>query len=216
MRIEQKPSTMVFPAPAIMATCGDNNIITIAWTGTINSVPPMTYISVRKERHSHQLLMDNMEFVINLTTEDLAYETDYCGIHSGRDMNKFESLNLTPIKSKYVKCPSIKESPVSLECQVTQVIELGSHDMFMAEIVGITVDDQYMDDAGRFDLNRSKLICYSAGKYFSLNEFIGHYGHSKKWYHLGGIIFFEKRQTFSNNSDYYTYSHNAIINSMHV
>jgi len=180
MRIEQKPVPMTFPAPAVMATCGQNNIITIAWTGTLSSVPPMTYISVRKERYSHKLLMENMEFVINLTTEDLKDQTDYCGIHSGRDIDKFEALNLTPIESKYVSCPSIKESPVSLECKVTQVIELGSHDMFMAEIIGITVDDQYLNEHGKFDYNLSKPICYSAGKYFSLNEFIGYYGHSKK------------------------------------
>jgi len=178
-RIEQKPITMLFPTPAVMATCGDDNIITIAWTGTINSVPPMTYISVRKERHSHQLLKENMEFVINLTTEDLAYETDFCGTHSGKDINKFEALNLTPIKSTKVSCPSIKESPVSIECKVTQIVELGSHDMFMAEVIGSTVDNRYTDENGRFDVNKSKLICYSAGKYFSLNEFIGHYGHSR-------------------------------------
>jgi len=183
-KVSWRPGNMIYPLPAVMVSCGEteeeHNIITIAWTGTLCSVPPMTYISVRKDRHSHQLLMDNMEFVINLTTEDLAYETDYCGIVSGRDENKFESLNLTPIPSIHVNCPSIEESPVSIECKVTQVIELGSHDMFMAEVVGLTLNEKYVDDNNRFDFNLSKPICYSAGKYFSLKEFIGHYGHSKK------------------------------------
>lgn len=179
MKVERKPMTMVFPAPAVMATCG-NNIITIAWTGTINSDPPMTYISVRKERHSHHLLKEYGDFVINLSNEDLAYEVDYCGTHSGKDIDKFKQLNITPVDSVHVKSPSILEAPVSIECKVTQIVELGSHDMFMAEIVGLTVDEKYIDENGRFDVNRSKLICYSAGKYFSLKEFIGHYGFNKR------------------------------------
>lgn len=182
-KIAIKPSTIVYPVPAVMVSCGheekDHNIITIAWTGTINSAPPMTYVSIRKERHSHDIISKTKEFVINLTTESLAYETDYCGVHSGKDVNKFSEMKLTKGEASSVLCPTIEESPVSIECRVTQVLELGSHDMFIAEVVGVTVDDKYMDESGNFDLNASKLICYSGGKYFSLSEFLGYHGYSK-------------------------------------
>lgn len=178
-----KPNTIVYPVPAVMVSCGtreeDHNIITIAWTGTINSVPPMTYVSVRKERHSHEIISRTKEFVINLTNEALTYETDYCGIESGKTINKFRELNLTKGVGSVVSCPTIEEAPVSIECKVTQVLELGSHDMFIAEVVGVNVDDKYMDESGRFNLNDSKLICYSDGKYFGLNESLGNFGHSK-------------------------------------
>ena len=138
-----KPGTMLNPVPAVMVSCGDENeknIITIAWTGIINTDPPMTYVSVRKERHSHDIIKRTGEFVINLTTEKLAFATDYCGVRSGRDVDKFKEQKLTAEASQVVKCPSIGESPVNIECRVTEVKELGTHDMFMAEIVSVTVD----------------------------------------------------------------------------
>ena len=144
MKIPFKPGTLIYPLPAVMVTCGDceenYNIITIGWTGTICSDPPMCYISVRKERHSHDIIKKNMEFVINLTTEDLAAATDWCGVRSGRDCNKFKEMHLHTEKAQIVKAPLIQESPLSIECRVTEIKELGSHDMFIAEVVGIDAD----------------------------------------------------------------------------
>jgi len=166
-----------------MVSCGvygdeeSMNIITIAWTGTVNSDPPMTYISVRPERHSYGIINKNRDFVINLTTEKLAFQTDYCGVKSGRDIKKF-SNGLTPHKSEKVKSPSIKESPVNIECVVTDVIPLGTHDMFLAKVVSVSVDEQYIDENGRFDLALSKPICYSHGEYFTLGDKLGKFGYS--------------------------------------
>lgn len=177
-----KPGMMLNPVPAVMVSCGDDkekNIITIAWTGIINSEPPMTYVSVRKERHSHHIIKRTGEFVINLTTEKLAFATDYCGVRSGRDVDKFKEQDLTAEKSKVVGCPSIAESPVNIECRVTEVKELGTHDMFMAEIVSVSVDEELMDETGKLCLEEAGLLAYNHGHYFALMKTpIGRFGYS--------------------------------------
>lgn len=183
------PGTLMAPVPAVMVSCGGHgregepgekpNIITIAWTGIINSDPPMTYISVRRERFSHEIISKTREFVINLTTEDLAFATDWCGVKSGRDFDKFKEQNLTASPSQVVRCPQIAESPVSLECQVTDVIELGSHDMFLANIVSISVDEKLMDDKGAIHLERAGLIAYNHGHYYPIKkQEVGRFGYS--------------------------------------
>lgn len=181
-KIEFKPGTMLNPVPAVMVSCGDEteqNIITIAWTGIVNSDPPITYISVRKERHSHDLIARTGEFVINLTTKDLAYATDYCGVRSGAKVDKFKEMNLTAVKSRHVACPSIQESPVNLECKVLEVHEFPTHDMFLAEIVGVSVEESLMDEKGRLCLERAGLIAYSHGSYVALEkEELGSFGYS--------------------------------------
>ncbi|MDA3930591.1 MAG: flavin reductase family protein [Prolixibacteraceae bacterium] len=182
-KIDFKPGTMVYPLPAVMVTCGsipeEYNIITIAWTGTICSDPPMCYISVRPERHSYDIIKRNKEFVINLTTEKLARATDWCGCRSGRKYNKWNEMNLTPAEAKYVKAPIIKESPISIECKVKEIVKLGSHDMFIAEVVNVRVDDKYMEgENGKFDLSASKPLVYSHGGYFNLGDKIGKFGFS--------------------------------------
>ncbi|MNI63771.1 Flavoredoxin [compost metagenome] len=138
----------------------------------------MTYISVRKNRHSHSIIKENMEFCINLTNEDIAFATDYCGVRSGKNEDKFKAMNLTKQDATVVKCPMIKESPVNIECRVKEIKELGSHDMFLAEIVAVNVDDKYMDENGRFDMQACKLIAYSHGQYYKLGENIGKFGYS--------------------------------------
>lgn len=179
---EMKPSTLLSPLPAVMVTCGSGeeaNIITIAWTGIINSEPPMTYVSVRKSRHSHKLISDSGEFVINLTTENLAFATDYCGVKSGRDVNKAKEMKLTYEDASVVSCPMIKESPVNLECKVTDVMELGSHDMFMAEIVKVHVDESLFQESGRIDLDKAGILAYCHGEYIGLKKHvIGTFGYS--------------------------------------
>ena len=181
-KISFKPGTMLNPVPAVMVSCGDGdvkNIITIAWTGIINTDPPMTYVSVRKERYSHDIIKRTGEFVINLTTEKLAFATDYCGVKSGRDVDKFKEQNLTPEESKVVKCPSIAESPVNIECKVTEIKELGSHDMFIAEIVSVNVDEELMDEKGKLCLEEAGLIAYNHGHYFALKKTeLGRFGYS--------------------------------------
>lgn len=177
-----KPGNMLYPVPAVMVTVsdgqGNDNIITIAWAGTINSDPAMVSISVRKSRYSHELLMKNKEFVINLVTKDLAFAMDYCGVKSGRDIDKFQTMKLTKGKASSVNVPIIDESPVNIECKVTQVLELGSHDMFLAEVTAVLADEKYMDENGRFDLNKSNLVAYSHGQYFTLGEYVGKFGYS--------------------------------------
>ncbi len=177
-----KPGNMLYPVPVVMVTVADkegrDNIITIAWAGTICSDPAMVSISVRKERYSHQMLMDSGEFVINLVTDKLTRACDLCGVKSGRDVDKFELTRLHRGKASSVNVPLIDESPLSLECRVTKVIELGSHDMFMAEVVAVDVDDSYMDDKGKFHLNDSGLVAYSHGEYFTLGEKLGTFGYS--------------------------------------
>lgn len=177
-----KPGNMLYPVPAVMVTVGDgaekDNIITIAWTGTINSDPPMVSISIRKSRYSHELLSKNGEFVINLVTKKLCHAMDYCGVKSGRDIDKFAEMKLTKGKAETVSVPTIAESPVNIECKVTRVLELGSHDMFLAEVTAVQADEAYMDENGRFDLNQTDLIAYSHGQYFTLGECIGKFGYS--------------------------------------
>ena len=176
-----KPSTMLNPVPVVMVSSGtmeQANIITIAWAGTICSEPPMVSISVRPERHSYGMIQESGEFVINLVTEDLAKACDYCGVKSGRDIDKFEKLGLTKLESETVTAPGIEQSPVRIECKVKQQIPLGSHDVFLAEVTGVTVDDKYFDEKDKFDLAKAGLVTYSHGEYFSLNEMLGFYGYS--------------------------------------
>ena len=182
MKKEFKGAEMLSPVPAVMVSLGEGeeaNIITIAWTGIINSIPPMTYVSIRKSRHSHDILMKTREFVINLNTEALAEKTDWCGVKSGRDFDKWKEMKLTKEPASEVKCPMIAESPVNLECKVTEVKELGSHDMFLAEIVKVHVDESIIDEDGRFDLAKAGLIAYIHGHYYTVNRKpLGRFGFS--------------------------------------
>lgn len=178
-----KPGTMIYPLPAIMVSCGSQpseyNIITVAWTGTICTNPAMCYISVQPKRHSYEIIKKNGEFVINLTTKELAYATDWCGVKSGKDCNKFETMNLTPQDSRVVSCPGIQESPLNIECKVKQIIELGSHHMFIAEVVNVSADVSLIDEeSGAFRLDKAGLIAYSHGKYFELGKILGKFGYS--------------------------------------
>lgn len=177
-----KPGNMLYPLPVVMVSCNRKgekpNIATVAWTGTICSDPAMVSISVRPERYSHDIIEETGEFVINLVTKDLTYATDYCGVRSGRDVDKFKEMNLTPLPSKMIDAVGIEESPVNIECKVVEVKKLGSHDMFIAEVVNVTVDDRYMDENNKFNLNDSDLVAYSHGEYFTLGEKIGTFGYS--------------------------------------
>lgn len=179
-----KPGTVVYPVPAVMVSCGnidgEKNIITVAWTGTINTNPPMTYVSIRPERHSYEMIKKSGEFVINLVTEKLAYACDYCGVRSGKDIDKFKEMKLTAVKGNEVLAPLIYESPVNIECKVKDIIELGSHHMFIGEVVSVSVSDEYMDETGKFHFNKSKPICYSHGGYFGLGKQLGTFGYSVK------------------------------------
>lgn len=182
-KVSFKPGTMLNPVPVVMVSCGgqtsEYNIITIAWTGIINSEPPMTYVSVRKSRHSHKIIKENGEFVINICNEELAFATDYCGVKSGKDVNKFKERKLTPVAAEMVKCPMIGEAPVNLECKVTQIISLPSHDMFMAEIVKVHADKSLINEKGKILLEEANLICYNHGEYFGLKRKpIGKFGYS--------------------------------------
>jgi len=177
-----KPSTLLNPVPVVMVTCSDKagkpNIITLAWAGTINSEPPMVSISVRKERYSYNLIRQKGQFAINLTTQKLAFATDLCGVKSGRDTDKFQLTGLTAEKASVIDVPIIKESPVSLECVVKDVIELGSHDMFLAEVVAVQADESLLDAKGKLVMEKADLICYSHGKYWSLGKELGFFGYS--------------------------------------
>ncbi len=178
-----KAGTVLYPVPVVMVSCGTKeqaNIITIAWTGIINSDPAMTYISVRKERGSYDLIKNSGEFVINLVTKDLTYACDYCGVKSGRDIDKFKEMKLTPKKGEKVSAPIIYESPVNIECKVKDVIALGTHDMFLAEVLSVSVSDEYFDESGKFHFNDSNPICYSHGAYYTLGEELGSFGYSVK------------------------------------
>lgn len=177
-----KPGNMLYPVPAVMISCQREdekpNIITVAWAGTVCSDPVMLSISVRKERYSHDILAGTGEFVVNLVTKDLVYATDYCGVRSGRNVDKFQEMHLTPCAMPHVSAPGIEESPVNIECKVTEIKELGSHDLFLAEVVGVSVDERYMDEKGKFHLNSTGLVSYSHGEYFLLGEKIGKFGYS--------------------------------------
>lgn len=177
-----KPGNMVYPLPAVMVTCGDRqgkkNVMTAAWTGTICSDPAMVYVSVRKSRFSHHMILETKEFVINLTTEGLAKATDFCGVKSGKDMDKFKEMNLTPVMGTLEYAPMLEESPVCIECKVVQVLELGTHDMFIANVAAVHADEQYLDETGRFDLNQAKPLVYSHGFYYGVGEKIGKFGYT--------------------------------------
>ena len=181
-KVSLKPGTLLCPTAAVMVTCGqgeEKNIITIGWTGIINTQPPITYVSVRKSRHSHALISKEKEFVINLTTESLAFATDYCGVKSGKDIDKFKEMKLTPIPAEIVSCSMIGESPVNLECKVLEVKEYPTHDMFIAEIVKIHVDKSVMEEDGRIALDKAGMLAYVHGEYFGLKKApIGRFGFS--------------------------------------
>ena len=176
-----KAGTFIYPIPAVMVSCGTmekSNIITVAWTGILNTNPAMCYISVRPERYSHDIIKENGEFVINLTTEKLARATDWCGVISGRNRDKFKEMKLTKEKGNFVKAPLIKESPVSVECRVKEIIPLGSHDMFVAEVLSIDADEKYIDEKGAFDISKCNLMAYANGGYYPLGKKIGKFGFS--------------------------------------
>lgn len=182
-KVDWKPGTMIYPLPAVLVSCGtqveEYNIITISWVGTLCTNPPLCYISVRPERHSHQIIEQSGEFVINLTNEAMAFATDWCGVRSGKDHQKFEAMHLTPAKSKTIQAPIIQEAPLSIECRIKEKIPLGSHDMFIAEVLNIQADEQYIDKTtGQFDMKAAKLIAYSHGHYYRLGEEIGKFGWS--------------------------------------
>ena len=176
-----KAGTFVYPIPAALISCGTmekSNILTIAWTGIINTDPAMVYISVRPNRYSYNIIKKNKEFVINLTNKDLAFATDWCGVRSGKDYDKLKEMKLHKEKAKFVKCPIIKESPVAVECKVKEIVELGSHHMFIAEVLSIDADEKYMDDKGSFDISKCNLIAYANGGYYPLGKKIGKFGYS--------------------------------------
>jgi len=179
-----KPGNMLYPVPAVMVSCqkpGEKaNIVTVAWAGTICSDPAMLSISVRPERYSYDIISETKEFVVNLVTTDLTRACDWCGVRSGRDYDKFKEMKLTEYKSEYMDTPAIDESPVNIYCKVKKIEKLGSHHMFIAEVVGVTVDDKYMDEKGRFDLRATNLMAYSHGEYFALGKKLGKFGYSVK------------------------------------
>ncbi len=185
MKQNWKPCAIVNPVPAVLVSCGDKpenyNMLTVAWTGTICSEPAMAYVSIRPERHSYEIIKQTGEFVINLTTEALAEATDWCGVRSGRNFDKFKECGLTAEKSAVVAAPSIAESPISIECRVKQIIPLGSHDMFIGEVVNVAVDEQYLDaKTGKLDVEKMHLLTYAHGAYFAMGEKIGTFGWTVK------------------------------------
>lgn len=179
-----KPGNMLYPVPAVMVSAADKegqtNIITVAWTGTVCSDPPMLYISVRPERYTYHMIKETGEFVVNLTTKSLAKATDYCGVRSGKDVDKWREMHLTPVKAQKVSAPLIDECPVNIECRVVEIKELGSHHMFLAEVVAVDVEEAYMNDHGKFELNSSGLLAYSHGEYLELGDKVGSFGYSVK------------------------------------
>ena len=180
-KITWKPATFEYPIPACLVSVGDmekSNILTVAWTGITNSEPAMCYISVRKERFSYDIIKKTKEFVINLTTENLTYKTDWIGVRSGNKFDKFKEMHLTKSKGKFVKCPLIEESPVNIECKVVKEIDLGSHTMFLAQILCVNVEEKFIDKTGRFDISKCNLIAYANGSYFTLGKKIGTFGYS--------------------------------------
>lgn len=180
-KIQWKPGTLLAPVPAVLVSCGtieSPNALTIAWTGIVNSAPPKTYVSIRPSRYSYELIKNSGEFVINLTNKPLLKAADFCGVKSGKDCDKFSLCDITAAKSFVVAAPSIVESPVSVECKVTDIIKLGSHDMFLADIVSVAVDEQYISESGKLHLDKSGIIAYSHGEYFELGKKLGSFGYS--------------------------------------
>ena len=185
MKENWKPGTLIYPLPAVLVSCGatpdEYNLLTVAWTGTVCTNPPMCYISVRPERHSYDIIRRTGEFVINLTTEELARATDWCGVRSGRDHDKFRETGLTPVPATVVKAPVVAEAPLSIECRVRQILPLGSHDLFLAEVVNIQADSRYIDsETGKLELQKARPIVYSHGEYFALGRMLGAYLFSDK------------------------------------
>lgn len=181
MKQHWKPGTMIYPLPAVLVSCGaspeEYNLITVAWTGTICSEPAMCYISVRRERHSYELIKKNMCFVINLTTKDLAYATDWCGVRSGKQYNKFQEMKLSAAPAKMVQAPIIEESPVNIECRVKEIISLGTHDMFIAEVLNVQADEKFIDpQSGKFDMEKAGLLVYAHGQYYEMGQALGKFG----------------------------------------
>ncbi|MBQ6230870.1 MAG: flavin reductase family protein [Eubacterium sp.] len=181
-REEFKPGNMLYPLPAVLVSCqrpGEKpNALTIAWAGTICSDPAMVSISIRPSRYSYDIIKETGEFVINLVNDKLTFATDYCGVKSGRDVDKFAEMKLTPVNINGVSCPGIDESPVCIGCKVKEIVPLGTHDMFIAEVVSVSASKEYMDETGKFDLNASGLMVYSHGEYFTLGEKLGSFGYS--------------------------------------
>ena len=180
-KVTWKPGTFLYPIPAVMVSCGSmekSNIITVAWTGIINTNPAMVYISVRPTRYSYNLIKDQGEFIINLTTKDLVKATDWCGVKTGAKVDKFKEMKLHKEKANFVKCPMIKESPVSVECKVKEVRELGSHTMFIAEVLAINSDEKFIDEKGAFDISKCNLISYANGGYYAMGKRLGKFGFS--------------------------------------
>lgn len=184
MKEDWKPGTMIYPLPAVLVSCGNSqrsNLITVAWTGIVCTNPAMCYISVRPERYSHAIITETMEFTINLSTESMAHATDWCGVRSGRDYDKWAETGLTPEPGVKVQCPSIAQSPLSIECRVKQIIKLGSHDMMIAEVLNVRADSSLIDpESGAFRLDRAGLMAYSHGAYFTLGQQLGRFGFSVK------------------------------------
>ena len=183
MKTDWKPGTMIYPLPAFLVSCGQTpdeyNLITVAWTGILCTNPPMCYIAVRPERHSYDILKRNMEFVINLTTEEMARATDWCGVRSGRDYDKFQTTGLTPGKCSVVSAPLVEESPLSLECRIKEIVALGSHHLMIADIVNLRADTGLIDPAtGKFDLEQAHLLTYVHGAYYGIGDKIGKFGWS--------------------------------------
>ena len=182
-KISWRPGTQIYPLPAVLVTCGDRpdnwNMLTVAWVGTICSDPAMCYISVRPERASYPLLIKNMEYTINLTTADMVFPTDWAGVRSGRDYDKWKETKLTPIKGEMVSSPTIEESPLSIECRIKQIMKLGTHDMMISDVLNVRADERFLNaETWVFDLEKSRLIAYSHGKYYALGEFLGKFGFS--------------------------------------
>lgn len=180
-KVSWKPGTFLYPLPAVMVSCGTmekSNIITVAWTGILNTNPATVYISVRPSRYSYKIIKEQGEFVINLTTKDLAKATDWCGVRTGANVDKFKEMKLHKERAKFVKCPMIKESPVSVECKVREIKQMGSHDMFIADVLTINADEKYIDEKGAFDISKCDLIAYANGGYYPLGEKIGKFGFS--------------------------------------
>jgi flavin reductase (DIM6/NTAB) family NADH-FMN oxidoreductase RutF len=185
MKQNWRPGTMIYPLPAMLVSCGatpdEYNVFTAAWVGTICSDPAMCYVSIRPERFSHDIVKRNMAFTLNLTTEELARATDWCGVRSGRDYDKWKEMHITPVKGVKVAAPYVEESPMSIECRVRDIVHLGTHDMFIAEVMNIIADDKYLDEkTGLLDLKKAKVIAYCHGEYFKLGEAIGKFGWTVK------------------------------------
>ncbi|HBX45642.1 flavin reductase family protein [Limibacterium fermenti] len=183
MKLDWKPGTMIYPLPAVMVSCGataeEQNICTVSWVGTLCTNPPMAYISLRPERYSYSIIKRTGEFVINLTTEDLARATDWCGVRSGRDYHKFAEMHLTPGKASVVDAPIIEQAPLSIECRVKEIVPLGSHDMFISDVVNVLADDRFFDKkTGKFDLKAARPLVYVHGNYYGLGDHIGKFGWS--------------------------------------